>query len=158
MGNFQSTAICVSPDKLCSNPLLSNCVTHSLHKQISVVLLIFEKLTRKPGLSVLLFKPSILQIHSFLKVLMNLKMSPPASPDKIFCSMMKIVQKASVDGFIFQVEIRGGPDIFIHDGSPALLECVVTDFILPPQTVAWRHNSDFVAGTVDHNIILLDFS
>ena len=48
----------------------------------------------------------------------------------------------TVYGFILQVEIRGGPDIFIHDGSPALLECVVTDFILPPQTVAWRHNSD----------------
>lgn len=26
-----------------------------------------------------------------------------------------------------QVSIKGGPDIFIHDGSPALLDCVVSE-------------------------------
>ena len=40
-----------------------------------------------------------------------------------------------------QVEIVGGVDLFIHHGSPAQIECRVSKFIVPPQTVHWSHNN-----------------
>jgi len=47
-----------------------------------------------------------------------------------------------------KVQIRGGPDIFIHDGSPAQLECVVTEFILPPQSVVWHRDGQLLDTTL----------
>ena len=43
---------------------------------------------------------------------------------------------------LLQVSIRGGPDIFVHEGGAASLECVLTRFILPPGpgAVSWSHD------------------
>ena len=40
---------------------------------------------------------------------------------------------------IFQVVILSGPDIYIHSGSPVHLECVVSQFVIPPMSVTWTH-------------------
>ena len=47
---------------------------------------------------------------------------------------------------ILQVSIRGGPDIFVHEGGAASLECVLTRFILPPGpgVVSWSHDGDIL--------------
>ena len=36
--------------------------------------------------------------------------------------------------------IPGGPDIYIHAGSPVHLECVISHFVIPPMSVNWTHN------------------
>ena len=46
-----------------------------------------------------------------------------------------------------QVEILGGPDIYTHAGSPVHLECVVTNFVIPPMSVAWTHNGRLLDTT-----------
>ena len=38
------------------------------------------------------------------------------------------------------MSILGGPDIYIKAGSPIHLECVVTNFVIPPLSVSWTRN------------------
>ena len=33
----------------------------------------------------------------------------------------------------------GGPDLYVHSGSPAHLFCVVSQFVIPPMSVTWTH-------------------
>ena len=37
--------------------------------------------------------------------------------------------------------IPGGPDIYIHAGSPVHLECIISHFVIPPMSVNWTHNN-----------------
>ena len=53
--------------------------------------------------------------------------------------------------YYLQVEILGGPDIFIHAGSPASLECLVSRFIVPPGTVVWSRDN-LQLGTVQNYV------
>ena len=58
--------------------------------------------------------------------------------------------------------IPGGPDIYIHSGSPVLLECVISHFVIPPMSVNWTHNNKLLdkirysglSHKVDANITL----
>ena len=47
----------------------------------------------------------------------------------------------------YQVEILGGPDIYTHAGSPVQLECVVTNFVIPPMSVSWTHDGRLLDRT-----------
>ena len=51
--------------------------------------------------------------------------------NKLSCNpnQMQLIREKELEiKFCFaQVSIKGGPDIFIHDGSPALLDCVVSE-------------------------------
>ena len=58
----------------------------------------------------------------------------------------------------YEVEIVGGPDIFIHGGSPAQLECRVTDFILPPGDLLWQHNDDTLGSVRNYPPLSLSLS
>ena len=58
--------------------------------------------------------------------------------------------------------IPGGPDIFIHAGSPVTLECVISHFVIPPMSLNWTHNDKLLdksrysglSHKVDTSIIL----
>ena len=58
--------------------------------------------------------------------------------------------------------IPGGPDIYIHAGSPVHLECVISHFVIPPMSVKWTHNNKLLdksrysglSHKVDTNITL----
>ena len=58
--------------------------------------------------------------------------------------------------------IPGGPDIYIHAGSPVTLECVISHFVIPPMSVNWTYNDKLLdksqysglSHKVDTNITL----
>ena len=61
-----------------------------------------------------------------------------SSPWTSLCRRCFIHSSYLLSVHLLQVSIHGEPDIFLRAGSPGRLECIVTEFAIPPTEVEWK--------------------